>query len=429
MTNFQIVLTGIFVFFIMVGVVLFATFGKGGSSDSVGSVAIWGTLDKDLMNQVLDKLKSESDNIYDGVTYRQIDEENFNQELAEAISSGKGPDVFMLPQDSIVKHEDKIFAVPYDTYSVRNFKDKFIEEGELYLTNSGILAFPFTIDPMVMYWNRDIFSKNGIAIAPKYWDEFFALSQKVTDKDKDFNIFTSLVALGDYQNISHAKEIISTLLMQTGNPITKRTDDSFDVTLSQTAGNEISPTEEALSFYTQFSNPVKPVYTWNRALPDSTKSFLAGDLALYFGFASELSQLRTKNPNLNFDVAMMPQTESGNVVTFGKMYGLAVVKASKNIGHSYSTIQALTNDDVLIHLSELTNLPPVSRALSSKEVADPYLDIFYKSALISKGWLDLNKDETSEIFNAMINSIISGRKKISEAIQQAEDEMIALITR
>ncbi|MCD5396682.1 MAG: hypothetical protein LRZ98_00730 [Candidatus Pacebacteria bacterium] len=41
-------------------------------------------------------------------------------------------------------------------------------------------------------------------------------------------------------------------------------------------------------------------------MPNSRDVFLSGKLATYFGFSSELRGLRLKNPNLNFDIAMVP---------------------------------------------------------------------------------------------------------------------------
>ena len=78
-----------------------------------------------------------------------------------------------MAQDGIVRNQDKIIEIPYDTISGRDFKNTFIEEGEMYLTENGVLGLPFTIDPMVMYWNRDIFQSVGIANPPEFWDELF----------------------------------------------------------------------------------------------------------------------------------------------------------------------------------------------------------------------------------------------------------------
>lgn len=409
------ILTGIFVAFIVVGVILFAGF-QGNNQSVIGSVVIWGTLDKSLMSEFFNELRNKNDS-FKNVSYVQISEDNFDQQLAEALSSGKGPDVFILPQHSILRHEDKIITVPYDSYSLRDFKNKFIEEGELYLNNEGIVAFPLIIDPLVMYWNRDIFSNVGIAIPPKTWEEFFSLSHKITKKDDNLNIFRSAVSFGEFKNVAHAKEIISMLVMQTGNSITQRSGNRIDVSLDSES------TEEAIDFFTQFSNPVKSVYTWNRSLPSSEKYFISGDLALYFGFASELEGLQKKNPNLNFDVTNVPQTTSGSGATFGSMYALAITKSSQNMASAFNVVKMMVDEDSLASLSDLSNLPPVSRNLLSKETNDPYLEIFNNSALLSKAWLDPNNSETNPIFSEMIESVISGRKTIKNAVQSANAEI------
>lgn len=409
------ILTGIFVAFIIVGVILFAGF-QGSNQAVIGNVVIWGTLDKNLMSEFLNELRNKNDS-FKNVSYVQINENTFDQQLAEALSSGKGPDVFLLPQHSILRHEDKIITVPYDSYSLRDFKNKFIEEGELYLNNEGVIAFPFVIDPLVMYWNRDIFSNVGVAIPPKTWEEFFSLSHKITKKDDNLNIFRSAVSFGEFKNVAHAKEIISMLIIQAGDPITQRSGNRINVSLDSKS------TEEAIDFFTQFSNPVKSVYTWNRSLPSSEKYFISGDLALYFGFASELENLQKKNPNLNFDVTNVPQTTSGSGVTFGSMYSLAITKSSQNMASAFNVVKIMTDDESLTSLSNLSNLPPVSRNLLSKETNNPYLEIFYNSALLSKAWLDPNNSETNLIFSEMVESIISGRNTIKNAIQNASAEI------
>ena len=53
---------------------------------------------------------------------------------------------------------------------------------------------------------------------------------------------------------------------------------------------------------------------------------------------------------------------------------------------------------------------------------DPYLSIFFDSALISKSWLDTDKAESYMIFQDMVESVTSGKRIPSQAIQQGSDE-------
>jgi len=425
MKSFSGIILGAFVLFILIAVTLFAT-SKGSNAAIKNNVTIWGTIEKRVMEDLIGDL-TKSDESFKLIKYTEIPEAEFDMKLLEALASGGGPDVFMLPQSSILKHRDKIYKIPFTSYPLRSFKDKFVEEGELYLESDGILGVPLIIDPLVMYWNRDIFSREALTNPPKNWEEFFSLSQKITKKDSNLNILKSTVSFGEFRNVTNAKEIITSLIIQAGDPILVRNDEKINVVLGAGANN-IIPAKEAVDFFVQFSNPIKSVYTWNRSLPESKKSFLAGDLALYFGFASELTDLRKKNPNLNFDVASLPENKLGSRGTFGKMYSLAIAKNSKNIATAFTVLVSLTSDEALSKLSELTNLPPVSRnLLATKPTGDSYLQVFYNSAILSKAWLDPNPSETNSIFQEMIESIISGRTQTDIALSTAKSGIANLL--
>ncbi|MFC1802131.1 extracellular solute-binding protein, partial [Patescibacteria group bacterium] len=230
MNTFQLILLGIFIFFAGIGVFLFATYEGGGSTkNNIGQVMIWGSVEQGVMNSLLKELVEDNE-AYLNVIYVEKKEELFNGALVEALATGTGPDIFLLPQSQILKNSNKLYPIPYENYSIRDFKDTFIEEGELYLSDKGVVGFPFIVDPMVMYWNRDIFTNAGIPNAPKAWEEFLLLTKEITEIDNNSNILKSTVALGEFRNIKNAKEILLMLILQTGNPIVRRNSDgSFQV--------------------------------------------------------------------------------------------------------------------------------------------------------------------------------------------------------
>ena len=55
-----------------------------------------------------------------------------------------------------------------------------------------------------------------------------------------------------------------------------------------------------LKFYTDFADPLKDVYSWNKSFSNSRDAFSAENLVFYLGYASELQSLINKNPNQNF---------------------------------------------------------------------------------------------------------------------------------
>lgn len=429
MKTFQTVILLAFGGIGVIGFLIFAGSSGKGAGSQIGSVVIWGTLDARIMNAVLSSAREQSDaRAFNQVKYVSIDQRIFDEALVEAIAANRGPDMILLSQDSILEKSDKIITIPFNIYPERLFKDKFIEEGELYLTSGGILGIPFLIDPLVMYWNRDMFSSAGIASPPKFWNEFFLITEELTKRDQANNIIRSTIAFGEFVNVTNAKEILIALVLQAGSPITKRLSSGELESDFGRSRRGVFPANAALSFYTEFSNPVKKVYSWNRALPESRQAFLAGDLAVYFGFASELSFLRAANPNLNFDVAILPQSQnSDRRTTYGRMEAFAIPLQTKNYSGAFQVAALLTSDAALVSLVELSGLPPVSRQLLAIKPIDARLSIFYDSALISRAWLDPDKELSSKIFSDMVESITSGRARVTEAISTADKLLTTML--
>jgi multiple sugar transport system substrate-binding protein len=426
MKNFQIIALGVFIMFAVGGIIFFAAFqGKGDNAEA--KITLWGLVPGNQMDSLLGGL-----GLADGaieVTYEQKLPESFDRELVEALAEGKGPDMVLLPHDMLLRHEAKIVPISTDTLSERTFRDTFIEEGDLYRTPGGALGLPFSIDPLVMYFNRDMLAGASIAAPPKYWDEFFDFIPAIVQRDDAGNLTRSAVALGEYANIDHAKAIISALMLQAGNPILRRdAEGTPQVSFTDSSSAAGSAAEATLRFYTEFANPLKPVYTWNRSESRSKDAFLAGDLALYFGFASELKELRTKNPNLNFDVAPVPQVrDSRTVATYGQMSGFSILKASPYRAESYKAVTMLVSAPAIDVWTKLSNLPPVRRDMLSKKPGDAYLNVFYSAALASRAWLDPDSAKTDAIFARMVEAVTSGRLRITEAVKRAGEETEQLL--
>jgi len=424
---------GIFGFFLVAGVLAFAGILPGFSSKNdseetfLGKVVIWGTLPKLSMADLVGEFNQLNKTIVT-ISYVEKSKGTFDQELIEALAEGKGPDVIFLPQDLILRHRNKLFPIPYTTIPERSFKDTYIEEGELYLGPLGVYGVPLIVDPLVMFWNRDIFSSALVSSPPVYWDEFFSLAKTITKIDAAQNIKQSLVSFGEYDNVANAKGILSMLIMQAGNPIIVEEKGVLRSSLTDVFNQNTPPTDEAFRFYTEFSNPTKTSYSWNRSLPYSRDMFAMGNLALYLGHASEYETLKKKNPHLNFDVTLVPQArDAGRKLTFGNMQSLAILKSSKNNSASIAAIQILSGKETASSISSTLGLPPARRDLLAKKPPESHLSTFFNSAVISKGWLDPSPSETNEIFDGIVRDITSERRNIGVAVGNGNALMTQLL--
>jgi ABC-type glycerol-3-phosphate transport system substrate-binding protein len=427
LSPFQIILLVGSAIIIVIAVVMFA-FARTATTEEEGTVVVWGTLSEATFKNLNDYLESEKQ-IKQKVIYRSIEQGQFDTVLVEALAEGKGPDVIMLTDDRLVRHEGKLLQVDYTYFPQRTFKDTFVEAGEIFTDEKGIFGFPFLVDPLVMYWNRALFTEAGLSQPPKYWDEMLTLVPKLTKKDSALAITQSAVPIGDYENINHAKQLLTTLFFQAGNEIVTRNPQDapgvplFTVGLDDKLDYTVSPGQAAVNFYTQFSDPSRAVYTWNRSLPMSLDAFISGDVAMYFGFASEFATVREKNPNLNFDVAVMPQSRAGTRATYGRVLALAIPKNTTSLPRAYALIQNLTAPDTIAILSDLMFLPPVRRDLLAGEPENAFMQTFFESALLSRTLYDFNQEETNQVFKRMVESVVSGRLTTPEAVERANDEM------
>ncbi|MBI5798654.1 MAG: extracellular solute-binding protein [Candidatus Yonathbacteria bacterium] len=429
---FQLVIAGIFVVLLIFGFLAFS--GKldsilpaSGGNINYGQVTLWGTLPQQKMQSLItEKLKA---NKSISINYVQKRESSFNTDFVEALARGQGPDLIILSQDDVLKKLDKLRVIPYQSLPQRDFKNTYVEEGEMFLRSDGVVAMPIVVDPLVMYWNRDIFTSALIPAPPSLWSDFYNLVPKITIRDKDRNITRSLVSFGEYSNVSHAKEIVSMLMMQAGSPIVFDRNGELAAGLLSTSGANIENSViTAMRFFTEFSKPEKDSYSWNRSLPMSLSMFQAGDLAIYLGYASEYEIIKEKNPHLNFDVTMIPQvSRTSTKLTYGRMQGVAIVAASKNQTGAFYAASLLSGDNFSSGLSAMLGLPPARRNLIASRPSDAALAVFYDSALIARGWYDPSPSDTNALFMEMFDSVTSGRSSMAEALRVANNNLTRLL--
>lgn len=418
MSKFQIILLVVFGFFILLAVLVFSVYRGGSARQS--NVLIWGSIPAGDMNLLLSDASFASDRDL-SISYVEKPLATLESDFTEALARGEGPDLIILPEDRLWKARTKLIPIPYDSISERDFKDTFAEGGEVFLGAEGSYALPLVIDPLVLYYNRDLLSAAAIAKPLAYWDEIYGAASKLTKRDAAGNLTQSAIALGETRNIGNAKDILSLLLLQAGTPITSLQQGSLVSRLNENPGLPIAPAESALDFYTQFANPSKPFYSWNRTLPDAQTHFAAGEAAYYLGFASEFPIIRSKSPTLNMALVAVPQSRvGGRTLTFGHVYGIALSRGSRNPQAAVEAAFRLVAPESIGMLSRTLGLPPARRDLLSTRPTEASASVFYDAALQSRTWLDPDPVVTRSVFSEAVEAVTSGRLRTTEALNAAE---------
>ncbi len=432
---------GILIFFIVcVAVAMLLFTGVIGKDKTVnqgskGSVTLWGTYQQSVMGKMISEYNT-SHPKSTSIVYVPIQAGTLETNLAEAIASGNGPDMVMINQEQIFKNQSKLYTIPYESLPEATFRATYAAEGELFMLPGGVIGLPLTIDPLIMYYNRDLMEGAGITIPPKTWNEVTKITPLLTKKDTNQNIIQSAIPFGIYSNLQNASDIVSLLVLQAGNPIVLKQNDKFravfGVSLSQTGGSqEVLPAQAVVNFFTQFVDPTKETYTWNRSFTNARNEFISGELAIYIGYASELPSIVAQNPNLNFDITKVPQPAlTGTQMTYGNVQALAIVKASKNISAAIGAASELTGAEFSAKLTEellgIAPVAPARRDLLGKVPQNSFGPTLYSSAIISRGWYSPGRSVIDPIFNNLIDDVVRGVSSVTQSVNDAHSKLVVI---
>ncbi len=408
-----------------VALLLLANFQNSNRGEvTVGTVVIWGTLDGERMYELLQELADAQDE-YSDVSYRQIAAEELENQLVNALADGRGPDLLLVPHEQLVSMRSRLRPITYDSFPRRDIIDTYIDGAQIFALNDGLYAYPIAVDPLLLYWNRALLANAGFLNAPATWEQLVnEYVPALIERDANRQIMRSVVAMGEYENIRNAHGIVSTLLLQGGSEMVLEDGRQYSVLLDTSVSGSGRPLQSAADFYTRFSRPSNTLYSWNRSLPEDRQHFLAEDLLLYFGYASEGVEIEQLNPNLSFGVAEVPQGASATVRrTYGTFYGLGLLRASDNIAGAAAVMNILSSPAVAARIAIDNDIVPAHRSSVATGSNDTYGRTAYSVAPVTYGWLNPEIEASRDIFSTMVRDIVENRFDVSDAVRDAIDRL------
>jgi ABC-type glycerol-3-phosphate transport system substrate-binding protein len=428
---FQTVLMFVFGFAAIAAVGMFALTQVDTSGD-IAPVVIWGDMPEELFNSTIRVIADEEGDagkLFKKVSYRQVDKDRYIQDTINGLASGQGPDLFLMRSDTLTHFANKVQPITNESISRNAYQATFLDAADVFLYKGGTYAVPFLVDPLVMYWNKDLLGSAAVPKPPQYWGEVFPLVQKLTIRNETGQLTQSTIAFGAYENVPHAKDILAMLVMQAGGQVTQRTSQSLlSSTLASSGADDTSPAQNAVRFYTSFADPSKiDVYTWNNAQPDARDRFIEGKLALYIGYGSESDAIRIQNPNLNFAMASVPQTRGGGrVVTGAHVYGFGIPLTARNVNGAVQVSFRLSNNKESDTFAKALGFASARRDVAAIE-ADGDAGVRKSAAVQARTWVDPEPEKTDLAFKQLINDVINGTKRIGESVTFVDQRIADII--
>ena len=394
--------------------------GGGSVGTRVGSVTIWGTLPATAVEAALGELETQNE-AFGQVQYQYINPAQFNTTLVNALADGRGPDLMLISHEALTTQRARIQPIPYDQFPIRDFRNRYLDGAEVFALPDGIYGYPIAVDPLMLYWNRDLLTSNGFLEAPATWEVLINTAfPRLIERSFDRTISRSVVAMGEYQNVRNAFATISMLLLQGGTQGVYIDNDNRYVLRLRSSNGGGDPLESAADFYTRFAQTNNALYSWNRTLREDRQEFVAEDLVFYFGFASEGRVIERINPNLSFDIAEVPQSAGATVRrTYGQFYTLAPLRSSQNKQGAYAVLQALGGAQFSSQIALASDMVPVYRAQVSAGSNDTYGRFAFQSAPIAYGWLNPARTAADEAFRLMVEDINDNRATVPGSVADA----------
>lgn len=403
---------------------------KGGKPMPV-TLNFWSIYDaEDAYTGLIQDYRKEND--YVTIKYQKKSFADYEKDLIDALAAGEAPDIFSIHNSWLPKHKGKISPMPQteEFLDLKTFQKIFVDVVyQDFIDNNEIYAIPFYVDTLGLYYNKDLFNSAGIPSPPTTWDEFMDDIELLTKKDRWGNVEKSGAAMGTAENINRSTDILALLMLQTG---TKMTDEEHTkATFNQriySGKDSFTPGKDALRFYTDFSNPTKRVYCWNRQMPYSIDAFYQGKVAMMINYSYYINSIKDKSPYLNFDVAPIPQIKDREFdINYANYWAQAVSKSSKHPEEAWKFILFLAEKENLKKYLEKTKRPTPRRDLIDWQKEIPDLGIFATQALSARSWYQIDSYAIEKILANMVESIVLGGATLDQAISEAADQVTVLM--
>ena len=384
----------------------------GGEKEKNVTLTYWGLWeDKKIMQTIITEFEKENPNIK--IDYSKQDIKQYRERLITRSDNNTGPDIFRFHNSWYSMISNLLAPIPKDVINSSDFKKTYypVASDDL-IKNGAIYGIPLEIDTLALYINSELFEDVGIKEDPKTWEDFINAARKLTIKSQDEKIIKAGAAMGTYDNVAHAPDIVSMLFLQNG------------VNLSDISSTT-KETADALEFYTNFANDRANV--WDNTLDNSILAFAKGDLAMCFGYSWDAFTIKAINPDLKYRVIPSPQLVTGKVA-IASYWVEGVSQKSKNKEEAFKFLKFLAKKETQEKLfSEQAKLrsygEPYSRLdLSDKLKENNLVFPFVEQAVIARSsyLVDSTYDEglntkANEYLGIAINSILKNTSSDSAA--------------
>ena len=415
-----IIAGGLLLVLLVVLVIYLATGARRQKPTEAPTITIWDSFDsEDSFREIFDQFLAENKDLE--IKFVKKDPAKFETESINAFAAGKGPDLWVIPNNWLPKHHDKLTVLGEKKLDPKGkkandeaFEDLFLDVAyQDNVIDAQVYGIPLFIDSLSLFYNSTLFNERLSDYAKEHAGEdisdvrqLFNNPPKTWEELSEFIKYygEGAIGLGGAGNVSQASEILTALMLQYG---AKMTTDDRTSALFHTSTNIFSdvayPGNKALSFYTSFASRDDPHFTWADNTNDY-QAFVKGNLAMYIGWSRQAQEIK-KDTGRPAEVTSLPQfKDSNNPQDVASYQVMTVPKTSKNAERAWGLITYIASPQIQIKYLVKTGLP---NTLKEKiKDSSNFIDIQNQ---YSASWYDPEPKKTGEIFRQAISAALAGQ--------------------
>ncbi|MBU1078365.1 MAG: sugar ABC transporter substrate-binding protein [Spirochaetes bacterium] len=324
-------------------------------------IAYWGATEEiEAIKKIAKKIEDEVPGVKLVLEHIAIggDPTKFSQKILTEAAGGTPPDIAFCEVNLFVDFYSKGLFIPLNDYkekdkdfSIENYfpaiVDRFTVNNELYIIPRDVAPFA------VVYYNKDLFDKEGLAYPDDNWDvnKLLEYAKKLTVRDaqgavKQYGFYTwswpnfMYVFGGGY--VDDVKNPTKFTLNSPGSIA------GLQFYLDMMYKHKVMPTPSALDTGYQ-------------------ELFKTGKLAMYCSGIWETPQLRT-GVTFDWDVVMFPKGPNGKRKLASGGSGYGILKWCKHKDLAWEVLKRLASADAQVDLAKIGLAQPADRKLAATDV-------------------------------------------------------------
>lgn len=328
-----------FIVIILLAFIFISIFSHKTSNPTAGNATLtyWGFADQSQVEPAIAGFEKENPGIK--ITYVKQDSSDYIAKLKARIPQGNGPDIYVFNNSWLTSLSSYLLPLPQNVMDNKQFSQKYYDSAQKDLIRSGaIYGIPQNSDSLALFINMDLFSATDQAslTLPKTWQDFVDSAGSLTKRDDQGKIIQGGAGIGSFDNVNHASDLMGLLFNQNG----------VDYRSFSASQDKIS---QALTFYTDFAQVENNV--WDENQDNSLLAFEQGKLAMYFGYFSDIDQIKSQSPSLNYKIIPVPQLTPDTPQNITTYFADGVSVKTAHQEESYLFIKYLIDHNFSVGLS------------------------------------------------------------------------------